>query len=62
MTDMATTDAAFGFQPYEEVLSAHWYAVVTNVSVALYIGAAVEVGGTAITTARRGTIQNVASE
>ena len=62
MADMSSTDAAFGFMPYGNLLSANWYAIVTNYGTAMYVGHACEIGGTAITTARRGTLQNVQTE
>lgn len=62
MADMSSTDAAFGFMPYGNLLSANWYAIITNYGTAMYVGHACEIGGTAITTARRGTIQNVQTE
>uniref|UniRef100_A0A6H1ZGG7 Putative structural protein n=1 Tax=viral metagenome TaxID=1070528 RepID=A0A6H1ZGG7_9ZZZZ len=56
--DMATTDAPFGFRPWGNVLSANIYAIVTAYGTAVYIGDAMEIGGTAITTKIYGTIQN----
>ena len=62
MTDMASTDAPFGFMPYGDILRANWYAIVTEYATAVHVGDAAEIGGTAITTKRRGTIQNMQVE
>lgn len=56
--DLASTDAPFGFQVYGPCLHASMYAVVTTYGTAIFIGDSGEIGGTAITTARFGTIQN----
>lgn len=60
--DMASTDAPFGIQPYEKIIHASMYAVVTSNSVAMAIGDSVEAVGTAITTAKLGTIQACITE
>jgi hypothetical protein len=60
--DLATTDAAFGFAPWGNVLEANIYAIVTNNAVALGPGMLMEVVGTAITTKHYGTIQAAISE
>jgi hypothetical protein len=60
--DLATSDAPFGFQPFGNVLRARWYAIVTEYATAVFPGDAMEIGGTAITTARMGTLQNAQVE
>jgi hypothetical protein len=54
--DLSTTDAAFGFQPYGELLRATWYAVETNPTVGLNIGDLVETDGTSFATPLRGNL------
>jgi hypothetical protein len=61
-TDMATTDAPFGFQPYGNILSANIYAVVTSNATAAFVGDLMEAVGTAITTSKFGTIQAAITE
>ena len=60
--DMATTDAAFGFAPYQELKHASMYAVVTSNAVQVCIGDSVETVGTAISTAKFGTLQAAITE
>lgn len=55
--DLASTDAPFGLQPYGPVLHASMYAIVTAYGTAIYTGDLVESGGSALTTAKYGTIQ-----
>lgn len=60
--DFATTDAPFGFQPHGELLRARYYAIVTEYGTAVFPGDAAEIGGTAISTAKMGTLQNMQVE
>lgn len=60
--DMASVDAPFGLQPYEELLHASMYAVATAVGTAMAIGDLVENVGTAIVTAKYGVLQACVTE
>lgn len=60
--DMASTDAAFGFQPWGEVLRANIYAIVTANATALGPGMLMEAVGAGLTTKHFGTIQSAISE
>lgn len=60
--DLASTDAPSGFTPYGDVKCANAYALVTSYGTAVFIGDAMEIGGTAITTKLFGTIQNAQVE
>jgi len=60
--DMSTVDAAFGFQPWGNVISANIYAIVTANAVALGPGMLMEAVGTAIATKKFGVLQAAISE
>ena len=57
--DMASTDAAFGFEPYQNILHTSLYAVVTAVGTQICIGDPVGNVGLGIDTVERGAIPAV---
>jgi hypothetical protein len=62
MADMYATDAAYGFEPYGNVLRQTWYGIVTANAVQMCIGDLVEAVGEAVTTPKHGWIQKVITE
>lgn len=60
--DQSTWDYPFGLVPYEKLLGAHWYAIVTANAVAVHIGDMVEIVGVAVATPLYGVLQKVITE
>ena len=59
MVDMAAVDAHTGFQPYESVIQAHLYSVITANATAFFIGDLVKHSGIALATPHKGTLLQV---
>ena len=59
--DLATTDSPNGLMPYGPVLRANLYAVVTNPTIAVSVGALVESAGTTLAT-KYGSLLSVITE
>ncbi len=60
--DFGSTDAAFGLVPYQNIIHTSLYSVVTSVATQMAVGDMVETVGTAIVTAKFGTLQAAITE
>lgn len=60
--DLASTDNPIGFAPWEKVISARWYAIVTANAVEVNIGDSMEIVGEAVATPMYGTLPKVITE
>jgi len=62
MADMASTDAAFGLEPWGNILHVGMYAIVTAYGTAIYHGTLMEAVGDSALTPHMGNLQRAAVE